>query len=235
MRRPLILMLAAAIAATSVPATTALAQSRQQREEDARREAQKKAEAKKKKAEDWNPKYAPLPGKRNVGPCPFVKVLYDAARHVEFDGGREASANVVYSGEIEEVRADCQYRGEDPITVDLDVLFQLGRGPKATAENKNYGWWIAVTERNKTVLAKEQFAVEAKFEKGKDRIYKTEEIRGITIPRGDTSISGSNFEILIGFDVTPQMAEFNRAGKRFRVNAGQATAQASPAPAPGAQ
>ncbi|MHB8285532.1 MAG: Tat pathway signal sequence domain protein, partial [Caulobacteraceae bacterium] len=27
-------------------------------------------------------------------------------------------------------------------------------------------------------------------------------------------------EVLVGFDVTPKMAEFNRLGKRFRVNSG---------------
>ena len=33
--------------------------------------------------------------------------------------------------------------------------------------------------------------------------------------------------LLIGFDVTQQMADFNRNGERFRVNAGETTAQAS--------
>ena len=36
--------------------------------------------------------------------------------------------------------------------------------------------------------------------------------------------SGANFEILVGFDVTPEMAAFNRDGKRFRLNAGTAVA-----------
>ena len=36
--------------------------------------------------------------------------------------------------------------------------------------------------------------------------------------------SGANFEVLVGFDVTPQMAAFNRDGKRFRLNAGSAVA-----------
>ena len=34
------------------------------------------------------------------------------------------------------------------------------------------------------------------------------------------NVSGSNFEVLVGFDVTPEMAAFNQAGKRFRANAG---------------
>ena len=42
------------------------------------------------------------------------------------------------------------------------------------------------------------------------------------IERAGIETSGSNFEILVGFDVTPEMAEFNRSGSRFRVNAGAA-------------
>jgi hypothetical protein len=36
--------------------------------------------------------------------------------------------------------------------------------------------------------------------------------------------------VLVGFDVTPEMAEFNRLGKRFRLNVGQVTQQAAAAP-----
>jgi arginyl-tRNA synthetase len=50
---------------------------------------------------------------------------------------------------------------------------------------------------------------------------RTETLKTITIPRADEKVSGGNFEVLIGFDVTPEMAAFNRDGKRFRVNAGQ--------------
>jgi hypothetical protein len=48
-------------------------------------------------------------------------------------------------------------------------------------------------------------------------------------------VSGSNFEILVGFEVTPEMAEFNRLGKRFRVNAVAPLASATPAPAAAAR
>ena len=56
---------------------------------------------------------------------------------------------------------------------------------------------------------------------------KTEDVFGITIPRANLKVSGANFEVLVGFDVTPEMADFNRQGERFRVNAGETTAQAS--------
>ena len=48
----------------------------------------------------------------------------------------------------------------------------------------------------------------------------------LVIPRALATTSGSNFEVLVGFEVTPQMAAFNRLGKRFRVNAGTTTVAA---------
>jgi hypothetical protein len=70
------------------------------------------------------------------------------------------------------------------------------------------------------VLDKEYFDVPAVFEPGQDRVTYIDRIADIVIPRGKASVNGSNFEVLTGFDVTPQMAAFNRDGKRFRVNAG---------------
>ena len=59
------------------------------------------------------------------------------------------------------------------------------------------------------------------FPAGADRTMVRESVSGIVIPRANIDTSGANFEILIGFDVTPEMAAFNRDGKRFRVNAGK--------------
>jgi len=70
------------------------------------------------------------------------------------------------------------------------------------------------------VLAKRYFNLPVTFPSGKDRVAVSDDIDGIVIPRGSPTISGANFEILIGFDVTPQMVEFNRLGKRFRIEAG---------------
>jgi hypothetical protein len=185
------------------------------------------AAAKRQRKKEWDAPQARLEGDRNAGPCPFVKVLYDAGRYVELEGGRETAAAVKWSGEIQGLRADCRYREADPINVDLDLVFNLGRGPEADGRTKQYRYWVAVTERNRAVIAKEYFTLNAEFKAGQDRLVATERLAGITIPRKDQSTSGANFEVLVGFEVTPEMAQFNRDGKRFRVNAGQ-TAQAQP-------
>ncbi|HYG25526.1 MAG TPA: Tat pathway signal sequence domain protein [Caulobacteraceae bacterium] len=192
---------------------------------DPEREAEE-AEKRRQREEEWNQPNAPLPALRNAGPCPFVKVLYDAGRYHEFKGGQELASNVMYTGEIQGVSAGCEYQNDEPIEVRTRILFSLGKGPQATADAKTYRYWVAVTDRNRSVLAKEYFELPVRFG-GRERIDVEDEIQGIVIPRAAITTSGSNFEVLIGFDVTPQMAAFNREGKRFRVNAGSTAAAAS--------
>jgi hypothetical protein len=222
MRRSMLLAAALLAAAATLPATEAFAQSRRPSSDDKQQEEQAK---KKKRDEEWGNAQAPLPQLRNAGPCPFVKVLYDAGRYVEFKNGKEASADVGYSGEIQGISAGCAYKDDQPITVAMEVLFELGKGPQAEGSSKTYRYWVAVTKRNQAVIEKKYFDLPVKFAPGQDRLYVTEQIGEITIPRASVTTSGSNFEVLVGFDVTPQMAEFNREGKRFRLNAG-AVAQA---------
>lgn len=218
MRRTLLLAAAFVAAITAVPTGAAFAQSRGG--DDAEKQ-QEEAAKKRKRDEEWGDTQAALPALRNAGPCPFVKTLYDAGRYVEFAEGREASANVAYTGEIQNISAGCAYKNAEPIKVRMEVLFELGRGPKAAVDSKTYRYWVAVTQRNQEVLAKQYFDLPVTFPAGQDRIYATETIEEIVIPRAAVTTSGSNFEILIGFDVTPEQAAFNRDGKRFRVNAGE--------------
>ena len=104
MRRLLLVAAAVVVAASTLP-RLAHAQidpgGSQQQDDDASK--------KKKRDEEWGDKQAPLPALRNAGPCPFVKTLYDAARYVEFKEGREASASVGYTGEIQGASGACSY------------------------------------------------------------------------------------------------------------------------------
>ena len=224
MRRSLLIAVAALLAASATLPVTAYAQGRRPSEADKEQQDQSK---KKKRDAEWGDTQAPLPQLRNAGPCPYVKVLYDAGRYVEFKNGREASADVAYTGEIQSISAGCAYKDDQPISVQVEMLFELGKGPQAEGSSKTYKYWVAVTRRNQSIIEKAYFDLPVKFEADQDRVYVTEEIGEISIPRAGLTTSGSNFEILIGFDVTPQMAAFNREGKRFRLNAG-AVAAASP-------
>ena len=223
MRRPLLVALGVGLLATS--ALPAFAQGSKEREDDAKRSAQEAAERKKKqKAKDWSLATAPLPSVKNAGPCPYVKVLYDASRYVELKDNREAAGAVGWTGEIENINSDCRYAKADPISVKMNINFAFGKGPQAQGDSHAYRYWVAVTARptkelpNAVVIAKEYFDMPVRFE-GADRVTLSQPIEALTIPRANRLTTGDKFEVLVGFDVTPAMADFNREGKRFRVNA----------------
>jgi hypothetical protein len=178
----------------------------------------------KKRNEEWGTNNAnlPLPELKNAGPCPFVKVLYDAARYVELKDGKETPSAVGYTGEIEGLVSACEYKADEPIQVQARLLFGLGRGPQAEGVRKDYRYWVAVTDRNRGVIDKQYFDLPVDFKPGQDRMEITQDVANIVIPRADIKVSGANFEVLVGFDVTPEMADFNRQGKRFFANAGVA-------------
>ena len=211
MRRVLTAFAALSVAAMLIP-QSAVAQSRGQRGQG-QQQAQEEPQAR-------PTRIAPLSRRANAGPCPYVKVLYDAARHVELaDFSRPSVAGVGFTGEIEGVSADCVYREADPIRVDMNILFNLGKGAQASGDQRTYRYWVAVTERNTAVLAKEYFDLPVNFEG--QATASVQQAQTIVIPRAEATTSGNNFEILVGFEITPEMADFNRSGSRFRVTAGQ--------------
>ena len=230
MRRVFKISLAPAIAALALSSVavpmTAEAQSRPGQQQP-RGGSGENADGTQQNQRERAPRIAPLRRRAAAGPCPYVKILYDAARYVELTGDRVAASNVGFTGEIEGLASDCAYQSDEPITVQTRVLFELGRGPQAEGDQRTYRYWIAVTERNKAVLAKEYFDLPVDFEGALTAAVTQDQT--IVIPRADATTSGDNFEILVGFDITPEMAEFNRSGSRFRVNAG--TAAATPPPA----
>jgi len=176
-----------------------------------------KAQEKGKKDAEWGDKTLHLKPIKAEGPCPYVKVLYDASRYHEFKDNKETTQAAEWTGEINKISSDCAYKGTAPIQVGMDISFSLGRGPQASGQTKIYHYWVAVTERDKTVLAKQEFELPVTFEANQDRMDVNTRIENIVIPRADITVAGSNFEVLVGFDVTPEMADFNREGKHFRV------------------
>ena len=156
----------------------------------------------------------------NAGPCPMLGVLYDSARLVEFKGAEERVANVTYTAEMRGVRGLCRYTGANPIEMSLEIDMAFGKGQAAEGSSRTYRYWVAVTRANMAPIEKHYFDVTVNFPRGADRMAGPEKIERIVIPRANDTVSGANFEILVGFELTPEQIAFNRDGKRFRVDAG---------------
>lgn len=158
----------------------------------------------------------------NQGPCPLMGVLYDSSRVVDFaQPANERFANIEYTGEMQGVRGLCRYVDADPITMSMEINMSFGRGPAATSDRQTYRYWVAVTRRGRAPIEKQYFDVDVRFPRGQAVVDHVERIERIVIPRANQDISGENFEILVGFELTPEQLAFNRAGKRFRVDAGE--------------
>lgn len=155
----------------------------------------------------------------NPGPCPNALSLYDAHRLVEFRGEEQILGNVGFTGEILNVSGLCTYTDRDatPIDMQMAIRFAFGRGPAADASEKTYHYFVAVTRTDQAVIHREVFPVTVRFPAGQNRVELVEEIRQISMPRATPTTSGGNFEVIVGFELTPEQIEFNRSGLRFRV------------------
>ena len=156
----------------------------------------------------------------NVGPCPLMGVLYDSSRVVAFvEPENQRYANIRYTGEMQGVNGLCRYVEADPIAMNIEIDMAFGRGPAATTDRQTYRYWVAVTRRGRAPIEKAYFDVDVRWPRGENVVTRRERIEHIVIPRANEEISGENFEILVGFELTPEQLQFNREGRRFRIDA----------------
>jgi hypothetical protein len=153
---------------------------------------------------------ATLSDQPNVGPCPVAAALYEADRIVVFQGSSTLD-NVAYSAAITNVRSTCRYFGDEPIRQVVDIDLEAGLGPAGEPGEKELPIFVAVTRAGQVVLERETFNISVDLERRGRRIALTEEIDSITIPRAEETTSGTNFEIVVGFALSPQQLAFNRS------------------------
>lgn len=152
---------------------------------------------------------------KNPAPCPNILVLNDASRIIEFDG-EQTLENVAYTGEITNVAIGCRYIADKPIDTAISIDMAFGRGPMGEPDGKTFTYFVAVTRKDLEVITKKEFTVPVEFGGRKTVVFKEEEIDEIIIPRAGENIAGTNFEIIVGFALTPQQAIFNRSGKSLK-------------------
>ncbi|MEO1657025.1 MAG: hypothetical protein AAFR65_04830 [Pseudomonadota bacterium] len=148
----------------------------------------------------------------NSGPCPKVFVLEEAVRFVEFNGDERTLETVAFSGEITDVRLSCRYYADIPIRSQVEIDFEIGRGPAAEEMVYDLTYFVAVTRTDRDLIAKEEFTVPVRFRRNERVVSFKEDINRVIIPRFDPDISGGNFEVAVGFALTQRQVIFNRAG-----------------------
>ncbi len=143
-------------------------------------------------------------------PCPGVGILGGTENLTSFSGAGNDITDIALTAELERVVSRCEYDIDDGIIyVDLAIRGVAEVGPAATSREVMVPMFIALTEINSRVLRKDTFLLPLTFE-GNQRttsfIHTIEETKVPYVAR----IDGSAYEILVGFQLTPEELAYNK-------------------------
>lgn len=142
-------------------------------------------------------------------PCPTVGVL-DGADHITMFSGRGKDlTDVVLRAEIRKSAIECEY-DTDEKSISFNVAFDgtADLGPAATARDINIPGFIAVT-RHGYMVSKRMLDIPVSFEGAARTVKFLKTVEDTTIPYGG-ELNGSAYEIIVGFQLTPDELEYNR-------------------------
>jgi hypothetical protein len=156
---------------------------------------------------------APLASCNRTPPaCPRASIISDGATVTRFrEGPGRDLTDVVVKGEIVDVAVDCNYdrRGVD---VALQVAIAATRGPADRNRVADFEYFVAVTDPQRNILAKEVFQVRLQFPPNQQRAGTVDEIEP-RIPLKNRD-QGVDYQIVVGFQLTPEEVEWNRSQRR---------------------
>lgn len=150
-------------------------------------------------------------------PCPTVGVLNETDHLTLFNGRGKDLTDVVLRAEIGKVVTKCEYNPEESlISVDLAYNGVAEIGPAAQSRNQTVTTFVAVMRRFGTKVKKQIYEVPLAFGGNSRQIQFLKTVDGTQIPYGGNA-DGRIYEILIGFQLTPEQLDYNRKVPRVPI------------------
>lgn len=140
-------------------------------------------------------------------PCPDVVRIVDASRMVGFEGFGRDLTDVRFEADLEEMRLSCAY-DDAMLEVTLEVTMAVLRGPADRMRLAAIDYFVAITDEDRNILARETFDLKVPFEGNRTRILVTDEVTP-RIPLGPGK-TGADYLIYVGFSLTPEQLRYNR-------------------------
>lgn len=154
-----------------------------------------------------------LAGTKSPTACPTVRIVQDLNQvHQFIDGENPDPSEAVSSIRMTSVQDQCALV-KDNMVIDVTLAFEGRIGPKARAKSGDkpgfaYPYFIAITNNQGGIIAKEVFAVTLAYESGRDTETHVEQVRQMIPVAG---LNRDNYKVLIGFQLSEQELAFNRA------------------------
>ena len=145
-------------------------------------------------------------------PCPNVSILAGSERLVLFKPGPGRDIiDILVEADMSNLRAACEY---DDLRVDVETAFEIiaARGPKAETNRVIIVFFAAIINPDGKVIAKETFESRVEFPQNRRRVGVREQVVQ-QIPL-TTQAAGQDYQILVGFQLTPDQLEYNQSRRR---------------------
>jgi hypothetical protein len=150
----------------------------------------------------------------NPGPvCPATAVLSDAATITKFKPGASAlmpkPAEISFQAEMSQARLDCNFnRNDNKLTVGVTFAVKASRGPAATTTDPQLPFFVAIIDTDNNVVAKSIYNSQPAMSGRTSNTY-TEAVSSFPVPLA-MDRQPSDYEILTGFQLTPDELAYNR-------------------------
>jgi hypothetical protein len=147
-------------------------------------------------------------------PCPRTGVVADAADLTRFRAdarGRPSQdlTDMVVGGRITGLRGTCAREDNGRERVKVTVTLELTRGPALPGRKVGVEYFVSVSKGD-TILAKDPQVASAEFPANVDRVQFTSAPITLSLPTAK-DVSGAAFDVLAGFQLTPEELAYNRA------------------------
>lgn len=149
---------------------------------------------------------------RQQGFCPKGFTVGDAASMTRFKPGPGRDpTDVQFRAEVVKVESSCDF---DKSGVDIATKVTIGvlEGPSAINRQANVGYFVAIIDPNRKVVARQEFSADFTFQGNRNRLGSVEELSE-RLP-GVTTANAAGYQIAVGLLVTPDELNYNRARQR---------------------
>jgi len=140
--------------------------------------------------------------------CPSVEVLPDLGQFTRFvsGAGRDAT-DVLMDAWIDAVGGKCAL-GDGRLLVDLAVRIGVRRGPATKTDSATVRYFVAIADRDRTVLSRQPFEKTTPFVNRKTVLF--EDVLDLRIPLS-RGVQTDAFTIYVGLELSEEELKNNRA------------------------
>jgi hypothetical protein len=141
-------------------------------------------------------------------PCPKVFLTEDTAHITAFrpGPGRDIT-DIDFQADLTGYTGSCVY-DEKKLTVDLNVAFDVTRGPANATRKVAFNYFVAIPKVYPSAAGKRVFDVGFAFQPNQSRARFGDEIE-VDVPLAKAT-DGPSYEIYLGFQLTPEQLDYNR-------------------------